>query len=296
MPKLARITQVWLETWTQDARHALRLLARTPLITALALISLALGIGATTALFSLTDAVLLRPLPVAHPSQLVALTSNFESINRGHFWPFFSNPLWEQVRAEPALFAGAFATAGERYSLTGQSHDFNLLLASGSYFTVLGIHPERGRLFTAKDDYRGCPAIADISAAFWRSHFQASPSALGSLLSVAGHSIRVIGVTPPNFFGTEVDQSFALALPMCAEAVLEGTDSFLDVRNGGYVQIFARLPRMRPWPRHSPASPPSVRASSPPCPPAPPPPSAPASACASSPPLMVPRSCVGNRA
>lgn len=227
----------WLETWLQDGRHGLRLLARTPLITALALVSLALGIGATTALFSLADAVIWRPLPVAHPEQIVQLTNNSE----GPDWPAFSNPYWEQVRNAKGLFAGAFATGNASLRLPGLPRRFQALWVSGGYFNVLGLHPERGRLLSPGDDDRGCPAVADISAAFWRSHYGGAASAVGAMLQLSGHDFQIVGVTPPGFFGTDVGDGFDAALPLCTEALVRGKDSLLGRKNGGFLELFARL-------------------------------------------------------
>ncbi|MGH9485940.1 MAG: ABC transporter permease, partial [Terriglobales bacterium] len=193
----------WLETWGQDIRHGLRLLGRTPLITALALVSLGLGIGATTALFSLTDAVLLRPLPIAHPNQLVQLTNNVFT-SGSNFWAEFSDPLWRRIE-QAGAFAGTLAV----------SQRGDPMLVSGSYFQVLGIHAQAGRLFSQTDLGHGCPAAVDISNSYWHQRFNASPSTIGSTVRFRNTVFRIIGVTPPSFFGTEVGRSFHAIAPLC---------------------------------------------------------------------------------
>ncbi|HEY8054501.1 MAG TPA: ABC transporter permease, partial [Terriglobales bacterium] len=161
----------WLREFGQDVRHGLRLLRRTPLVTALALISLGLGIGANAALFSLTDAVMLRPLPVAHPEQLMQVYTQGPQSRRPS--ATFTNPLWEQVRDGQDVFSGAMAWSAMQFDL-GTGGERQLVQgdwASGDYFSTLGVGAERGRLFSRTDDFRGCPAVADISDALWNSRF-----------------------------------------------------------------------------------------------------------------------------
>ncbi|HEY8054502.1 MAG TPA: ABC transporter permease [Terriglobales bacterium] len=225
----------WLETWGQDIRQGVRRLGRTPLVTLLALLSLGLGMGATTALFSLADAIVLRPLPVERPQELVQLNRTSRD------WPYFSNPLWEALWGQAGTFAGAFAIGSNTWPLAGSESEVNVSLVSGGYFPTLGLAAQRGRLLGPRDDYRGCPAVADISDGFWRAHFGGSEAAVGSVLTVGGHAFTVIGVTPAPFFGMQVGSRFDLTVPLCAEAVLRGADSLLQAKNGGWLQVFGRL-------------------------------------------------------
>ncbi|TAN22667.1 MAG: FtsX-like permease family protein [Acidobacteria bacterium] len=221
----------WLETWAQDIRHGLRLLRRTPLITALALVSLGLGIGATTALFTLTDAVLLRPLPVSHPERLVWLQTRFG----------FSPRMFSRLQEQNGLFAGVAAADDVMLPTAGGGRASNLLV-SGSYFGTLGLHAERGRLLAASDDYEGCPAIADISDAFWRSHYQASLTALGSAIELGAQWFDVVGVTPPGFSGTIAGRGFDLALPLCDESIVLGPNNYGEAwGDSTNLNVYARL-------------------------------------------------------
>ena len=230
----------WLETLGQDVRHGLRLLARTPVVTGLALLSLTLGIGANVALFSLMDAVLLRSLPVAHPEQLVQiLTGNLKT---GRPSLSFTNPMWEQVRDHQAAFGGVFAWSFTQFNLSngGPAATIPGIEASGEYFRTLGVRPERGRLLGKSDDVRGCPAVADISDGFWRAHYGGAAAALGSSLALDGHSFQVVGVTPPEFFGMDVGRSFDVAVPLCAEAIVDA-HPMLDVRDAWWLMVAGRL-------------------------------------------------------
>ncbi|MGH9476680.1 MAG: ADOP family duplicated permease [Terriglobales bacterium] len=229
----------YLETWAQDARHGLRLLARTPLITALALVSLGLGIGATTALFTLANAVLLRPLPVSHPEQLMQVFTREPKMPRPS--SSFTNPMWEQVRDHQDVFSKAFAWSGTQFSLrqSGERLVARGAYVSGDYFATLGIKAERGRLIGPRDDVRNCPNVADISDAFWHSQFGGSPAALGATLQLGGDAGRaaftVIGVMPAGFTGTDVGWREDIAAPLCTER------SFTDIRDAWWLLVMGRL-------------------------------------------------------
>ncbi|TAN22668.1 MAG: FtsX-like permease family protein [Acidobacteria bacterium] len=225
----------WLETWAQDIRHGLRLLRRTPLITALALVSLGLGIGATTALFTLTDAILLRPLPVSHPEQLAQVYTQAPRMKRPS--PSFTNPMWEQVRDHEDVFSGAFAWSANQFVLTtgGPRETVWGVWASGGYFSTLGVHAEMGRVFGPQDDYPSCPNIADISDAFWRSRFGGSAKALGATLRLDGHLYTVVGVMQAGFPGTDVGTQVNVVVPLCDERQM------LNVRDAWWLMVMGRL-------------------------------------------------------
>ncbi|MGH9417523.1 MAG: ADOP family duplicated permease [Terriglobales bacterium] len=240
---LERSQQVWIWRWLEelggDARHGLRLLGRTPLVTALALASLALGIGANTALFSLADAILMRPLPVQQPSQLVRVFRQLPGTPRAS--ASFTNPIWEQVRDHQAVFSSAFAWSLERFDLKragGQDLVWGAY-ASGGYFSTLGVHAERGRLFTTADDHPGCAPTADISDGFWRSHFGGSAGAVGATVATADGVFTVVGVMPPAFFGTDPGIRVDFVAPLCTEA-LSGR-SMLQIRDAWWLQVMGRL-------------------------------------------------------
>src|SRR5579864_7711503 len=150
----------FIDTLFQDIRFAGRVLRKTPLITAIALLSLALGIGANTAIFSLIDAVMLRMLPVQNPAQLVQI--KFRSPVSPNPRSSVTNPIWEQVRDHQDVFSGVFAWSPTSFDLAdgGEENNIHGAYSSGSYFTTLGVRPEAGRLLAASDDIRGCSGVA----------------------------------------------------------------------------------------------------------------------------------------
>jgi putative ABC transport system permease protein len=231
----------WLEALAQDVRFGARLLRKTPVITAVALLSLALGIGANTAIFSLLDSVMLRMLPVQNPEQLVSLGMRWPKQGR---WVgnSYTNPIWEQLRDRQNVFAGVLAWFPRDFNLanSGEAQNINGMYASGGYFTTLGVRPLLGRLFTPADDTRACGGVAVLGYGFWQQHYGGAASAIGSQIQLDGHAFPVIGVTPPNFFGTDVGSRFDVAIPICAEAVLNGKNSGLDRRADWWLRVMAR--------------------------------------------------------
>ena len=174
-------------TLIQDLRYALRMVRKSPGFTAVAVLTLALGIGANTAIFSLIDAVMLRMLPVSRPDELLQLERQdpryvgLASANPLSFlWsggasPAFSNPLWEQVRDQQNVFSGVFAWGNDRFDLArgGTVQPVDGSFVSGDFFTTLGLRPAAGRLITGSDDYRGCPAggcskLSVLARSLWR--------------------------------------------------------------------------------------------------------------------------------
>jgi putative ABC transport system permease protein len=208
----------WLEELAQDLRYALRGLRKTPLLAAVVVLSLALGIGANTAIFSLMNAVMLRLLPVQRPEELMTLfaQSPGEPLHQS-----FSNALWEATRDQQDVFSGTLAWSGpEEFDLAqgGAVQDARGLFVSGDYFNILGVMPAAGRLFSNADDYRGCPPVAVLSYGFWRGHFGRTANAVGSVILLRGHPFDVIGVAARHFHGAEVGKDFDIALPICAAA------------------------------------------------------------------------------
>lgn len=230
-----------LETLLQDTGFAVRLFLKTPLISGLALLSLALGIGANTAIFSLIDAVLLRTLPVQNPEQLAQV--RFRSPRSQDPRGTFTNPFWEQLRDRQDVFSGAFAWSPQDFDLSesGESRRVRGIYASGGYFTTLGVRPALGRLFDPGDDKRGCSGAVVLGYSFWQRYYGGAERAVGSTLRLNGQSFPVIGVTQPGFFGTDVGDRFDVALPICAEAVLSGQGSMLDARSAWWLLAMGRL-------------------------------------------------------
>ncbi|HEV2617895.1 MAG TPA: ABC transporter permease [Candidatus Acidoferrales bacterium] len=231
----------WFETLWQDVHYGMRILRKTPVITTIALLSLALGIGANTAIFSLIDAVMLRMLPVQNPEQLVQI--QFRSPASPRPRQNATNPIWEQVRDHQDVFSGAFAWSPRTFDLAegGQTNNIDGIFASGGYFTTLGVRPAAGRLVSASDDVRGCSGVAVLGYGYWQSHYGGAESAVGSLIRLNGHAFPIVGVAQRGFFGTDVGEKLDVAIPICAEAILAGKDSSLDVRDDWWLSMMGRL-------------------------------------------------------
>jgi putative ABC transport system permease protein len=231
-----------IETLFQDIRYGLRILGRTPVISGIAVLSLALGIGANTAIFSLIDTVMLRMLPVERPEELVQVL-RLNPSRGGEIDPIFTNSLWEQVRDHQDIFSAALAWSQEQFNLAqgGAVQNVNGIFVSGAYFTMLGVRTAAGRLFTTADDQRGCPALAVLSYGFWHDHFEGAQSAIGSALSLNNQRFQVIGVSSSGFYGVEVGSKFDVAIPICAADVFDGKHSRLDRRSHWWLSIIGRV-------------------------------------------------------
>ena len=227
-----------------DLRLAIRALRATPVVAAVAILSLALGIGANTAIFSLVNSLLLRSLPIERPDRLVTMASP-RSLELGGTGGR-SYPVWEQVRARPQLFDGVAAWGTDRFNMasTGETQFIDGLLASGSYFRVLGVRALVGRTFSDADDQRGGGpdgAVAVLGYDFWLRRFGGSVDVIGQTLVIERAPFTIIGVTPPDFFGMAVGRTFDIAIPLGDEPLVRGRDSRLDNRNFFWLTIVARL-------------------------------------------------------
>ena len=225
----------WLASFADDVRYAMRSMRHNPALTAVAVLSLGLGIGANAAVFTLIDAVMLRSLPVSHPEQLVQVTMpNGNSV--------FTNPIWEQVRDHQTVLGSVFAygNAGVNLTTVGEERPAVGSLVSGGYFPGLGLVPAAGRLLGPTDDSRGCAAIVVLSYGFWQSHFGGDAGAVGRVLELSGHPFTIVGVGPPAFSGLVVGYETQLFMPLCAEAVLRGKGSALDARSTWWLYVLAR--------------------------------------------------------
>ena len=220
-----------------DVRYALRALRCSPGFAATAILSLTLGIGANTAIFSLINAVILKTLPVSHPEQLVELGMKTED------GLSFTNPIWEQVRDRQDVFAGVFAYSPTRLNLAmgGEVRNANAIWVSGDFFRTLGVNPILGRTIAAGDDKRGCPVISLISFDFWRREYGGTADVFDRRLTLNTHPARIVGVAPPGFTGIQVGEAADIYLPLCAEGTLIRENSALDKRANWWLWIFARL-------------------------------------------------------
>ncbi len=221
---------LWLESTLQDCGYAVRTLRKTPVFTVAAILTLALGIGANTAIFQLIDAVRLRNLPVAEPQRLARIQiGNGRGFGVAHYPDNLSYPLFEQIRDHQQAFSSIFAWdtgyLTERIGQGEQARNVPVLRVSGEFFPALGIPPAAGHLLGPEDDQRGCPARSVVLGyTFWQNEFGGQRSAVGSRLLVDGQPLEIIGVTPAGFSGPEVGPRFDIALPMCSLSALHPGD------------------------------------------------------------------------
>jgi len=228
-----------------DVRIAIRTLRATPVVTLVVILSLALGIGANTAIFSIVNSLLLRALPVERSDRLVLLLSN-PLVTPSSPW---SNPVWEQIRDRHAdLFQTTFAFSRRttRFNLAqaGQTDPVDGVYASGQYFDALGVTPMLGRSFTAEDDRRGGGPngpVAVISHALWQRRFGGSAAVIGKKQTIDRVPFTIVGVMPPNFFGTDVGSRSDVILPIGTESLIRGRDSALDRVTTSWLLVMARL-------------------------------------------------------
>ena len=231
----------------RDIRYAARVLRLNPAFTAVAVLSLALGIGANTAIFQLLDAVRLRALPVRDPQQLALVRIADRNWSSGRFEGRYSqltNALWEQIRDRQEGFSSIFAWAPSSFNLAtgGEARYAHGIYVSGEFFRTVATQPLLGRLLTVDDDRRGCGTPAAVlSYAFWQREFGGRVAAVGSTISIEGHPFPVVGVTPPGFFGVEIGRSYDVAIPLCSEPVVRGEESLLDMKHGWWLAAMGRL-------------------------------------------------------
>jgi len=225
----------WLETAWQDLRYAVRVLAKDRGFTAVAVLTLALGIGANTAIFGLIDAVMLKSLPVERPGELL-------QVKMGEEGTVFTNPIWEQLRDRQDVFSGIFAYGDDRFNLSpgGEARYVHGAWVSGQFFQALGIQPAAGRLLTKADDGRGCPATAVLSYDFWQNEYAGSPAAVGRRLTVEGQPFQIVGVAAQGFSGLAVGQPMGIYVPICSEAIVHGKESWLERRSTWWLMVIGR--------------------------------------------------------
>ena len=233
----------FVEICWQDLRFAARMLRKSPGFAMVVILTLALGIGANTAIFSLIDAAMLRMLHVNDPQTLFQV--KLQNPRRpGAPSISFTNPLWEQLRDQQDVFSNVFAWSEDRFDLAqgGEVHLVHGMWVSGNFFNTLGLRPTAGRLIAASDDNRGCAAVAVLSDAFWQEHYGAAESAIGSNLSLSRHLFQVIGVAPSDFYSMDQGERFDVALPICAARIFDGDDSRLDsrVHSRSWLQVAGR--------------------------------------------------------
>jgi predicted permease len=235
-----------LETLFRDLKYSLRMLARTPGFTAVAVLTLALGIGANTAIFTLLDQVLLRLLPVKDPQELVLLTMRGHHYGSNWGGNAISHPMFRDFKDHNEVFSDMFCRFPYTSSLTfnGQAELVQLEMVSGTYFPILGIRPFLGRLFTPDDDRvpSGHPYIV-LNYDFWRTRFASDPAIVGKDLLLNNYKMTIVGVAQLGFDGVELGRSPKLFVPIMMEpqVIVGNPEDMLKERRNRWVNAFGRL-------------------------------------------------------
>ncbi|HKW61476.1 MAG TPA: ABC transporter permease, partial [Candidatus Acidoferrum sp.] len=231
----------------KDVRYSLRQLRNSPAFTLIAILTLALGIGANTAIFQLIDAIRLRSIPVKNPEELATVRIAERHWGSGQFSSQYSQltfPMWEQIRDRQQGFAQMAVFSNQLFNLAtgGEVHYAKALRISGEFFQVLGVQPFLGRLLRPDDDQPGC-AIggANISFAFWQRNFGGDPAIVGKRLTLDGNTFEIVGVTPPGFNGISVGDTFDVAVPVCIEPIVSPRNNRLTIRHAWWLASIGRL-------------------------------------------------------
>jgi predicted permease len=238
----------WVDDLVRDLGYGLRMLRRSPAFTAVALLTLALGIGANTAIYQLVDAIRLRMLPVKNPQQIaiveLADLTRWQG-RRTTGYPVLTNPLWEHFRDHQQIFAGgvlAWSNVNVRLGRDTDAGSARGLFVSGEFFGVLGVEPLLGRVFAADDDRVGCGARgAVVSHGFWQRQLGGDPAVIGRTLALNSHPVEVIGVTAPGFHGLEVGRSYDVAVPICSHEELGGERGWLHDGSTWWLTVMGRM-------------------------------------------------------
>ena len=231
----------------QDIRYGFRLLRLSPGFTIVAVLTLALGIGANTAIFQLIDAIRLRTIPVNNPEEIGTIRIADRHWGSGQFSTKYSQlsfPMWEQIRERQEGFSEIAVWSSNQFNLAtgGEVRYAKGLRVSGDFFRVLGLQPSLGRLLGPEDDQPGCSlGGANISYAFWQRNFAGDPTIIGKRLTLDSNSFEIVGVTPPGFNGLSVGDTFDVAVPICVEPILNPDNNRLTIRHAWWLASIGRL-------------------------------------------------------
>ncbi len=234
---------VWLDDARRDLQYAARTLRRNPGFAATAIVTLALGIGANTAIFSLINTLILRPLPVRHPEQLVELLSVYPNEPAGNW---FAWKYYDQYRAQNHVFADLIGTSSAQFQLTRDGAEPETIdgeYVDGTFFRALGVQPAIGRLFGPEDDRVGTAnsTVAVVSWSCWKNRFAGDPDILGRHVTLDGAAATVIGVTRQEFFGLEVGSTPEVWVPAAMQALTGRSDAPGPGHWGGSWKLMGRL-------------------------------------------------------
>ncbi|MBZ5726083.1 MAG: ABC transporter permease [Acidobacteriia bacterium] len=234
-----------MATLVQDLRYALRTLRKAPLFTSVAVLSLALGIGANTAIFTLIDQLLLQVLPVQHPEELVLLTARGNHYGSNTGSNAISYPMYQDFRDKNQVFQSMFCRFDMTLSLTseGRTELVTGELVSGNYFPVLGVGAALGRVFTAADDLmQGGHPLAVLSYGFWKTRFAGDRGVVGRRIVVNGYPLTVVGVSQAGFDGVEPGYAPQIRIPITMKKEMTpGPWYSLNERRSRFAQVFGRL-------------------------------------------------------
>ena len=203
-----------METFWQDVRYGLRMLAKSPALTTMVVLTLALGIGANTAMFSVVNSFLLRPLPVKNPQQLVVVANSHEENTDPHNISLLD---FQDYRAHSDAFTdmSGFALGFVGLSLDGRAERAVTAYVTSSYFSILGIEPKLGRfILPGEGDKPGTDPVVVLGYSYWKRRFAGDPSAVGKTVKINGQAFTIIGVGPENFHGTFSLVDMEAYLPM----------------------------------------------------------------------------------
>jgi predicted permease len=238
----------------KDIRHALRQLRKSPGFTLTAVLTLALGIGANTAIFTLVHAVMLKSLPVANPQQLYRIGDNdnccvFGGLQTEQGWGVFSFSLYQYLRDQTPEFeemaafeANEREISVRRSGASAAAEPFESEFVSGNYFSTFGLRAFAGRVFTTRDDAPGAAPVTVMSYRAWQQHYGLDPSVVGATFTVNGSPFTVAGIAPPGFFGDRLRANPPdFYIPLASEAMLQGQNSLLHIAGNHWLYLIGRL-------------------------------------------------------
>jgi len=233
-----------MSPFLRDMRYALRVLRRAPLFTGVAILSLALGIGANAAIFTLINQLILQQLPVKHPEQLILLSARGKHYGSNNGPNALSYPMYQDFRDKNQVFSGMFARVGSTLSLTSEGRTELAAgeFVTGNYFPVLGVGAAIGRVFTASDDLmQGANPVAVLSYRYWKTRFNGDPGVIGRKITLDGYPFTIIGVSAATFDGIAPGYSPQIRIPMTMSDVFNEQFKRLNERRRRFINVFGRL-------------------------------------------------------
>src|SRR5438270_7598648 len=240
-----------METLFQDVRYAVRMLVKSPAFTTVAVLTLALGIGANTAIFTLVNAVLLRMLPVKDPQQLLVVGDPHWANGRSNGTPridIFSYPLYKELRDRNSVFAGLCAAATDHRididAAQGGPSDQKVVgrMVSGNYFSVLGLESAAGRLLSDSDDTaENANPVMVLGYGYWRRRFALSPTIVGKDIRLNGYPFTVVGVAPSGFDGDVVGEEMSLYVPLSMQPEIVRGRNWRNKPGTSWLSLIGRL-------------------------------------------------------